>query len=139
MRQPPIGTAHTVEIIVEERFTVPGLLPEIASWSAMPPVLGTPMLVAFMEWSALEALAPYLDPGEHSLGVLVEMAHTAPTPVGGHVRATATIAAVEGQQVEFAIVAYDETGVIGEGRHHRAVVDAARFERRLKRGRAPTI
>lgn len=132
MRPPALGSTQTVSLEVTERMTVPGLLPEIGSWSAMPPVLATAMLVAIMEWAALETLLPFLDAGEHSLGILVEMSHTAPTPRGGRVRARATIRTVEGRFVDFDIEAFDDNGRIGGANHRRAVIDEARFAERIE-------
>jgi len=131
VRVPELGVSHSVAIPVDARFTVPGLLPQIPSWAAMPPVLATAMLVAVMEWAALETLLPYLDQNERSLGTLVDMTHTAPTPVGVVVRATATIRAVDGRFVDFDIEASDENGVVGRARHRRAVIEMDRFATRI--------
>jgi fluoroacetyl-CoA thioesterase len=131
VRAPAIGVSHTVSTVVVDRFTVPGLLPEVPSWAAMPPVLATAMLVAFMEWAALEALLPYLDDDEHSLGTLVELTHSAPTPVGVRISASATIRAVDGRNVDFDIEAADQNGVVGRARHRRAVIAGQRFAQRL--------
>ncbi|GAC1348762.1 MAG: thioesterase family protein [Vulcanimicrobiaceae bacterium] len=135
MRPIPVGISHAVETVVAERFTVPGLMPEIPSWAGMPEVLATAMVVAIMEWAALETILPYLDDGEHSLGVRVDMTHTAPTGRGLPVRARATVTAVDASGVDFEIVASDATGVIGRALHRRAVVDGARFERRVAAAR----
>ncbi len=135
MRPIPIGISHTVEIVVAERFTVPGLLPEIPSWAGMPRVLATAMLVAIMEWAALETILPYLAEDEHSLGVRVDMTHTAPTASGIPVRAVARVVAVDETGVEFEIVASDATGVVGAARHRRTIVSGARFARRVAAGR----
>ena len=37
-------------------------------------------LVAFVEWTCLRALAPYLQPGQRTLGTRVELSHDAATP-----------------------------------------------------------
>ncbi|MDP9106473.1 MAG: thioesterase family protein [Candidatus Eremiobacteraeota bacterium] len=131
MRTPVVGSSHTVEMTVDERVTVPGLLPEVPSWAEMPPVLATAMLVACMEWAALEALKPFLDDDERSLGIVVDMTHTAPTPIGVRVRATATIRAVEGRQIDFDVEASDDNGPVGRANHRRAVIETDRFRDRI--------
>lgn len=137
MRPIPVGISHEVTYVVDESSTVPGLMPHLSSWATMPPVLATAMLVAVMEWAALETILPYLDADEHSLGVVVDMTHDAPTGVGLAVRAVATVIGVDARGVDFAIVASDPSGVVGRARHRRAVVDATRFARRVAKAREP--
>ena len=50
--------------------------------AALPPVLATPVMIMTMENAALNALKPYLKPGESAVGTAVDIRHTAPTPVG---------------------------------------------------------
>jgi fluoroacetyl-CoA thioesterase len=126
-----VGLTHTVRLDVPYGFTVPGIMPDVPSWAAMPPVLATSLLVAIMEWAALEAILPHLDPDEQSLGILVEMTHTAPTPPGMAVRATATVTAIDGRFVDFRIEAFDEREKIGDAFHRRAVIARPRFDERI--------
>jgi predicted thioesterase len=53
--------------------------------------------------------------------------HTAASPVGVEITATATIEYVFGGRVEFKITASDGAGEIGNGKHTRVIVDAKRF------------
>ena len=43
------------------------------------------------------------------------------------VTAKATVTAVEGKVITFALEAYDEAGKIGEGTHKRVIVSSQRF------------
>jgi len=43
------------------------------------------------------------------------------------VRAEAEITEVEGSTITFAVTAYDESGIIGEGTHKRAIITSQRF------------
>lgn len=90
-------------------------------------VFATPMLVALMELSAINAIKPHLSPGEGSVGTKVEIAHLAATPVGMTVRAVATLTEVAGKKLTFAVEAYDDKEKIGEGRHERYIIDTAKF------------
>jgi predicted thioesterase len=93
----------------------------------------TPSLVALMEKAAVDCVERHLAPGEASLGVRIEVSHTAPTPPGLTVSATATLTAVEGRKLTFAIEARDDVEPIGTATHIRVVVDAKRFDARLAR------
>jgi len=135
MRPVHPGTTHTVEVVVEDRFTVPGLMPAIRSWAAMPAVLATAMLVAFMEWAALELLLPFQEGAERTVGISIDAIHVAPTPAGATVRVTATLVRRTGRFADFEIVARDDADVIGRATHRRAVIDKSRFEARAGRRR----
>jgi predicted thioesterase len=91
------------------------------------PVFGTPAMVALMEAAAVQALADRLAPGETSVGIRLDVAHLAATPVGSAVRAEAELVAVEGRKLTFTVVAHDDRQKIGEGRHQRMRVVRDRF------------
>ncbi len=95
-------------------------------------VFGTPALVALLELAAVHAVANSLPPGSTSVGTLVDVRHLAATPMGMSVRAQATLTAVEGRRLTFAVEAYDEVEKVGEGTHTRVVVDAERFVQRTE-------
>jgi len=84
------------------------------------------MLAAIMERAALETIWPYLDEGEHALGVVVAMTHDAPIGVGLPIRAVATVTDLDGRAIAFEIVASDRSDIVGRARHRRAVIDEAR-------------
>jgi len=64
-------------------------------------VLATPWMIAFMERVAFRLLAAYLPAGESSVGVLVNIRHLAPTPVGTSVHVQAEISDLAGSKVTF--------------------------------------
>ena len=94
-------------------------------------VLATPVMIMVMENAALNAIKPYLDPGESAVGTRVEIRHLAPTPIGLNVVGEAEVTRVDGRRVEFTVRATDEVEEIGAGTHERAIVDLARLARRL--------
>jgi fluoroacetyl-CoA thioesterase len=98
----------------------------------LPMVLATAKMSLAMELAAINALAPYLDPGEMSVGVTVNVTHTAATPAGWKVRAEAEVTGGEGRRVEYVVKAYDEKEEIGTGTHIRAVLERAKFDRRFE-------
>lgn len=100
--------------------------------SGLVPVYGTPALIALLELAAVHAVMAHLPDGSTSVGTHLDVRHLAATPVGMRVRATATLTAVEGRRLSFAVEAYDEAEKIGEGTHTRVVVESARFVRRAE-------
>jgi fluoroacetyl-CoA thioesterase len=96
------------------------------------PVLGTPALAALFAAAAVDALAGHLAPGETTVGIRIEVSHTAPTPVGAEAHAAAELVAVEGRKLHFTAMAFDQREKIGECRHERMIVARDRFLGRLK-------
>ncbi|MCL2217099.1 MAG: thioesterase family protein [Defluviitaleaceae bacterium] len=94
-------------------------------------VFSTPMMIALMEQAACECLADILEPGQSSVGTQISVAHTAASPLGAKITATATITQAEGRKISFAISATDDTGEIGNGTHDRFIIDADRFMGKL--------
>lgn len=98
-------------------------------------VFATPMMIALMEKAALQAVQPHLGEGETTVGTLVNVSHTAATPLGMAVRAVARLERVEGRRLFFTVEAFDEVEKIGEGTHERAVVNLERFTARTAQKR----
>ena len=95
--------------------------------ATLPPVLATPVMIMVMENAALNAIKPYLEPGQSAVGTRVEIEHLAATPAGREVTGEAEVTAVEGRQLAFTVRARDEDEEIGRGRHERMLIDLARF------------
>jgi len=95
-------------------------------------VFATPMMVALMERAACDCLADGLAEGQSSVGTRIDVEHTAASPIGAEITATAVITALNGRKVEFAVTAGDGKGEIGRGTHTRFVIDAARFMQRAE-------
>jgi fluoroacetyl-CoA thioesterase len=126
MKPIPIGTKGSYAKTVGVADLASNLDPSLAA------VLSTPTMVAMMEQAAIEAIKPFLDAGESSVGMTIEVSHSAATPPGLLARAEAEVTAVEGRRLEFAVRAFDDVEQIGSGSHRRAVIDAAKFNDRLK-------
>ena len=131
MKPVPVGAKGKFEQIVETKHLASQLDPSLAA------VLSTPTMVAMMEQAAIEAIKPFLDAGESSVGMTIEVGHTAATPPGHRVRAEAEVTKVEGRRLEFSVRAFDDVDQIGSGTHRRAVIDAAKFNDRLKPKQKP--
>jgi fluoroacetyl-CoA thioesterase len=119
------GQIREEEFLVEEEHSALS----VGSGSAR--VLATPWMVAFMERAAHRLLAERLPAGSSSVGVLVDLNHKAPTPVGNSVHVLVEVSEINGQWVTFAVRITDEFELVGEGRHQRVVIDEVRFEGRV--------
>lgn len=116
-----VGMKATVSTLVEREDTAL----EVGSGSLL--VYATPCMAALMEGAACEAIGSGLAEGETTVGIELNLKHTAATPVGMEVRAEAELTAVDGKILTFQITAYDEAGVIGTAEHKRALINSQRF------------
>lgn len=125
------GLRHRLTYRVPESKTVPYLYPESADFQAMPAVFATGYLVGLIEWTCMKLIEPHLDLGEGSLGVHIDVSHTAATPPGFTVTVEAECTAVEGRKASFRVRADDGVDQISEGRHERFIVTWDRFNARV--------
>jgi fluoroacetyl-CoA thioesterase len=125
MRPVPVGAKGTYEFTVERNDLAGTMAP------SLPPVLATARMSLAMEMAAIDALEAYLEPGELTVGAIVNVTHVAATPEGWKVRAEAEVTKCDGRRIEFNVHASDEKEAIGSGTHMRAVVDRAKFDERF--------
>src|SRR5215471_3855741 len=121
------GLTGTAEIVVGPEHTAPFV------GSGRNAVLGTPVMINLIEAAALAAVEQLLPSGHQSLGNQLDVSHTAATPVGLRVTATAEVSQVQGRTITFRVAARDEFEPIGGGTHRRVVVSVARFDERVQR------
>ena len=121
-----VGLTGSSEILVGDEHTAPRI------GSGMVRVLATPVMINLMEAAALDAAENLIPAGHQSLGIKLDVRHIAATPVGMRVRATAKLLKVDGRNLEFWVEAHDEKDLIGDGAHHRIVVNVERFDKRVQ-------
>jgi fluoroacetyl-CoA thioesterase len=121
------GLSGTAEIVVGPEHTAPFV------GSGRIAVLATPVMINLIEAAALAAVEHLLPTGHQSLGIQLDVSHTAATPVGLRVTATAEVSHVDGRTITFRVAAHDEFEPIGGGTHWRVVVSVARFDERVQR------
>lgn len=90
-------------------------------------VFATPMMIMLMEKAAALSIEPFLGDGQSSVGTHVDVLHSSATPLGMKVWAESEVIAVDRRKVTFAVKAYDEKGLIGEGIHERFIIDVEKF------------
>jgi predicted thioesterase len=120
------GLKGETEILVGTRDTAPHV------GSGKVKVLATPVMVNLMEEAALNAVEGLLPAGHQTVGTRLDITHTAATPVGMRVTATAELTKVDGRKLTFHVSARDEKEVIGEGTHERIIINVARFDQRAQ-------
>ncbi|MEE1114422.1 MAG: hotdog domain-containing protein, partial [Eubacterium sp.] len=76
-------------------------------------VFATPCMIALIEKTAWTSVAPYLAEGEGTVGTLLNVQHTAPTPVGMQVTCETELEEVDRRRLVFRVNVYDEAGTIG--------------------------
>ncbi|MGH6737517.1 MAG: thioesterase family protein [Bradyrhizobium sp.] len=127
------GLRHRAAMRVGEAHGVPAQEGLFGGAADMPPVFATAQMIAFVEWTCVAALAPYLAPDQRSVGTRVDMSHTAATPIGMQVTADIELVEVDGRRPRFKVSCHDEREPIGDGFHERTIVDHDRFMTRLAR------
>lgn len=94
-------------------------------------VFATPAMVALMENAAMLAVRDHLPEGSATVGTEITTSHIKASPLGAQITASAELVEIEGRRLGFVVKAWDDKGVIGEGRHTRFVVDRERFLSKL--------
>ena len=91
-------------------------------------VFATPAMIALMENTAFESVAPELEEGSGTVGTALDIKHVSATPVG--MKGTCESGLVDGRALTFSVKAFDEAGLIGEGTHERFIVFEEKFQKK---------
>lgn len=91
------------------------------------PVFATPAMIALVEAAASESVASSLADGQSTVGTRLDIAHSAPSPIGVEVVCETELVEVDRRRLVFKAVVRDGSGEIGSGTHERFVVDDAKF------------
>jgi len=124
----PIGTRAQVAKRVEFKNT-------LAAWrEELPPVLSTPNMIGWMEAAGFEALLPFCEGDEVSVGTAISIIHRAATGIGATVKCEAVLEEFDGRFYTFRVTASDGSEMLGHGTIKRAIVSKAKFaeKRRAK-------
>lgn len=91
------------------------------------PVFATPAMIALIEQTASESVAPFLEEGASTVGTHLDIAHTSATPVGMMATCETELVEVDRRRLVFSVTVRDAKGEIGSGTHERFVVDVEKF------------
>ncbi len=118
----PIGTRGEVEKRVEFKNT-------LTAWRGeLPPVLSTPNMIGWMEAAGFEALLPFCEGDEVSVGTAINIVHRAATGIGAIVKCEAVLEEFDGRFYVFRVNAHDGSEALGHGTIKRAIVSKSKFE-----------
>jgi fluoroacetyl-CoA thioesterase len=120
-----VGLTGTAQITVEYEHTAEHV------GSGCEAILGTSVMIALMEAAAVDCIEHLLEAGQTSLGIRIAVDHSAPTPIGRTVTATAELLKIKGRRLMFRVTAEDGVRQIGSGEHVRATVNVDEFRKRL--------
>jgi len=113
----PMGVRGEAEQTVARQHTLSHHNP------TLPPIYSTPNMIGLMEWAASNALLPYCDQGEISVGTAINIEHRAPTGIGARVKAEAVLESNSGRFYVFRVTAHNGAAEIGRGTVTRAFVN----------------
>lgn len=122
-----IGLKGQAQVVVTPELTANRVA------SGVVEVYATMQMIGLMEQAASNSILPFLPIGHSSVGTLVNVTHTAATPIGHIVKAETELIEIDGRRLVFNVVAYDETEKIGEGKHERFLIDNERFLAKVAR------
>ncbi len=125
-RPVPIGVRGEATETVELRHTLAAHHPEL------PPVYSTPDMIRLMETASFQALQPFCDEGEITVGISIHVEHRAASGLGMQVRAEAELESFDGRFYVMRVRAHDGTQEIGRGTVGRAVVHVPTFVKRMR-------
>lgn len=113
--------------ITQER-TVPHLYPDIEEATVMPHVFATGYMVGLLEFACIKFINPHIDwPRQQSVGIHINVSHTAATPPGMTVTVKGRLEEVDGRKLRFFLEAFDDRDQISSGTHDRFIIDADKF------------
>lgn len=122
------GLTFELEYVVPENKTVPHIYPEAEEFQRMPRVFSTGFMIALIEWACVKFINEHIDwPNEQSVGIDVNLSHTAATPPGMTVTVRGELIEVDGKRVVFEVEAHDGVDQITKGTHQRFIVNAEKF------------
>ena len=121
MKDIPLGLKGTYEVDVTAENTASRVR------SGGVPTFSTPSMIAGMECCCSNSLLPYLDEGQGSVGIRIEVKHMASTPIGMRVRFESELIERDRRRLVFSVKAFDQIEQVGEGIQERFVIDTDKF------------
>jgi fluoroacetyl-CoA thioesterase len=126
------GLEYELRFRVPDNKTVPALYPESSEFQAMPRVFATGYMVGLIEWACIQAVNPHIDwPNEQTVGISINVNHTAATPPGLEVCARVKLTGVDGKRLVFETELNDSVDIISKGTHERFIIDAEKFNHKV--------
>jgi fluoroacetyl-CoA thioesterase len=125
-KQIPIGARGEARETVEFKHTL------TAHDARLPPVYTTPDMIRLMETAGFQALQPYCEGDEISVGTSINVEHRAASGIGAHIQAEAVLESFDGRFYVLRVTARDDVQEIGRGTVGRAIVSIGKFVEKMK-------
>ena len=125
-RHIPIGVRGEAEETVERKHTLAARHPDL------PPVYSTPDMIRLMEVASFQALQPFCDEGEITVGISIHVEHRAASGIGTRIRAEAELESFDGRFYTMRVTAHDGKQEVGRGTVGRAVVHVPSFLAKMR-------
>jgi fluoroacetyl-CoA thioesterase len=122
----PLGARGEAEETVELKHTLADHHP------ALPPVYSTPDMIRLMETACFNALQPFCEQGEITVGISIHVEHRAASGIGMRIRAVAELESFDGRFYSMRVTAHDGAQEIGRGTVGRAVVHVPSFMAKMR-------
>lgn len=122
----PLGARGEAAESVEFRHTL------TSHHSELPPVYSTPDMIRLMETAAFQALQPYCEGDEITVGTSIHIEHRAASGVGARIKAEAVLESFDGRFYTLRVTARDDVQEIGRGTVGRALVSIGKFLEKMK-------
>ncbi|WP_144728777.1 thioesterase family protein [Candidatus Nitrosocosmicus arcticus] len=97
-------------------------------------VFSTPSMISEMEETCRLLLKEQflkVDSEWDSVGTVVNINHTAATPVGAEILLKAEVVGVDGRRVQFKVSTEDNLEQIGDGNHERFIINIPKFKEKF--------
>ena len=122
----PLGIRGEAETIVQAKHT-------LTAWKDhLPPVYSTPNMIGQMEAAAYNALEPFCEGDEVSVGTAINIVHRAAATEGQKVTTEAVLESFDGRFYTFKVSASNGHEVIGYGTIARAILSKSKFEEKQR-------
>ena len=92
----------------------------------------TPDMIRLMETACFNALQPYCDEGEITVGISIHVEHRAASGIGMRINAEAELESFDGRFYIMRVHAHDGIQEVGRGTVGRAVVHVPSFIKRMR-------
>jgi fluoroacetyl-CoA thioesterase len=125
----PMGARGEAAETVEFKHTLTAHHPQL------PPIYSTPDMIRLMETAAFQALQPYCEGDEITVGTSIHVEHRSASGIGTRVKAEAVVDSFDGRFYTVRVSATDGSQEIGRGTVGRAVVSIAKFAARVRKGK----
>jgi len=89
-------------------------------------------MIRLMEIAAFQALQPYCEGDEITVGTAINIQHRAASGIGAQIRAEAVLESFDGRFYTLRVTANDDVQEIGRGTVGRAVVSIGKFVEKME-------